>query len=587
MKRALLAAIVLIGAIGGALFLRDAIAPEVVRERIEATVSAWIGTPLHLTGTVETHLLPSPGLRWIAPSLTDASGRVLVGADALDVDLAVGPLLHGRSEFTTATLHGGAARIAVAALPIDLARLAALPPLDLEIDGAALALERADGSVERIERIGGRLTRSADGTRFETNLAARLRGEPVTLDVSLPTTPTASPRWRIAATAPGVGIKAGGTRVVATPLDFTGSLVVEASEPARFAAWASLGPLADLVLAPLHLDATLAAGVTGATLTDLRLSLGDADATGSLVFTRTESEPALSGTLAFDTVDFATTEPMFGDGWKRIPLDRDRVPVALDLRLSAKRLKTTHFDLTRLAASLNLAGGRLNAELGEAGLWGRTVSATVVGDVGDTGLAGRLRAVAKDLPATEVGSLFAIEGIEAGTIAAGFEGETVCAHLGDCVDAITGRLRLSARGLAVTGASPFGDVTRFHPIVVAPKAASRKALWSQAEADIRLRGADARVESLDMTSADARFALRGVGDLATGGVDLAGHAYFRNLRATPPGTTTEEIRIPLSVRGTVRKLEVTPAMPEQIPLDPVTVPLAPIPIVPPLAPPSQ
>lgn len=591
MKRALFALIVMIGAIVGALFLRGAIAPEEVLRRLETLLAAAVGEPVRLAaGTVETHLMPTPGLRWTRATVSDTSGRLLADADAVDVDLALMPLLHGRSELAAVTLHGASGRIAIpdsAAAAGLYARIAGLPPIDLRIDGAALAVERRDGVVERIENIVGRLQRPTDGSRLDTKLSARLRGEPVSLDLSLPTTSAASPRWRIAVEAPGLGVKAGGTRVGDAVFNHTGTVTIDAPEPARFAGWVGAGPLADIVLAPLRLDATLTAGTGGATLTDLRLSLGETGATGSLALSLGKSEPALSGTLAFDTLDFSAAEPLLGNGWKRLPLDRERLPLALDLRLSAKRLTTPRLALTKLAASLNLAEGRLNAEVGEAGLWGRTASATVVGDVGASGLAGRLRISAKDLPAAEIGALFAIEGVEAGTIGVGFEGETTCAELGDCATALAGRLRLSARALAVTGASPFGDVTRFHPIVVAPRAASRKAVWSQAEADVRLQGADARIESFEMTSTDARFALRGVGDLTTGGVDLAGHAFFRNLRPTTPGAVAEEIRIPLAVRGTLHRLEVVPAMPEQIPLDPVTVPLAPIPIVPPITAPSQ
>lgn len=588
MRRALLALIVLAGAIAAALFVRGAVAPEAVRERIEATLSAWAGTPLHLGGTVETHLLPTPGLRWSRVTLTDPSGTIVADADAIDVGLAVLPLLKGRSEMTGLAAHGASGRLRLADLPPTtalLARLAALPPIDLRFDGAGLAVEARDGAVERLDRLEGRLTRG-DGGRLDLTLAGRLRGETIGLNLTLPTDPATSPRWRLAATGPGAEIEAGGTRGVDADHRFGGTVSIDATDPARFAAWTGIASIADLIRAPLRLDATLAAGAATTTLTDLRLSLADAAATGSLAISHGDGEPALSGTLAFDTLDFAGTTPLFGEGWKRISLDRRRLPVALDLRLSAKRLKTARLDVAKLAASLNLAEGRLNAEIGEAGLWGRTVSAVVVGDLDDAGLSGRLRAGAKDLPATELGALFAIEGIEAGTVGIGFEGETVCARLGDCIDAIAGRLRLSARALTVTGASPFGDVTRFHPIVVAPKAAARKAVWSQAEADIRLQGRDARIESLEMTSTDARFALRGVGDLSTGGVDLSGHAFFRNLRATPPGRPAEEIRIPLSVRGTLRKLEVTPAMPEAIPADPIAVPLAPIPIVPPIGAPT-
>lgn len=590
MRRRILALIVLVGAIVGALVLRDAIVPEAVRERLEVTLGAWIGTPVHLTGAVETHLMPSPGLRWTRAAVVDAHGVTRLDADEIELSIAAMPLLRGHVEVAGVTLRGARARIALADLPRPTAwpeRLAALPPLDLRFEAATLTLETAPGTTDTVDQIDARLVRTAGNGRFDLEVQARLRGESVALDASLPTEPAASARWRIEAAAPGAHLKAGGTRTPTATLGLAGTVSLEVPEAARFAGWAGFDQYADLIRAPLRLDATLASTPTVTTLTNLHLSLADAAASGSLAVTHGAGEPALSGTLAFDTLDFGSVEPLLGDGWKAIPLDRSHLAPALDLRLSARRLKTARVELSNVGASLNLAAGRLNAEIGEATVWGRPVSAVVVGDIGIDGLSGRLRAVAKDLPAAEVGTLFEIEGVEAGSVGIGFEGEAVCARLGDCVTALAGRLRLSARNLAVTGNSPFGDVTRFHPIVVAPKGASRKAIWTQAEADVHLQRTDARIDALEMTSADARFALRGVGNLVTGAVDLAGHAFFRNQRATPPGTPAEEIRIPLSVRGTLHKLEVTPAMPEQIPQDPVAVPLAPILIIPPIAAPSQ
>lgn len=585
MRRGLLVLVAVGLLILGVLVLRGAIAPEAAERRLEATLGAWIGEPVRLAGTPEVRLLPRPRLTWSRATVIGvADARPYAEAEEIEAPLALWPLMRGRVEPNGLVLRGAALRLdrtAPLAASAFLARAAGLPPLDLRVERGTLALVRPDGRVERLEAIEGGVERSGVGAAFDLAVTARWRGQPVSLDAVLPIGATSS-KWRLAAGLAGATLKAQGVRR-ADGAGVDGSLSMAVPEPARLGRLLEAGPLADLLRAPIALDAGLSADPASVTLAQIRLSLGDSDAEGTLALTLGALEPALSGTLAFGDLDLSDGAPIFGEGWKAVPLDGLRLGPTIDLRLSAKRLITPRFELTRPAASLNLAEGRLNAEIGDAGLWGRPVSVVVVGDLGATGLSARLRALAKDLPATEIGRAFAVDGVEGGVVAAAFEGTTTCADLGACAAALGGRLRLSARDLAVTGASPFGDVTRFHPIVVAPKPTSKKTLWSSAEADVRLAGTAAHLDAVEMTGQEGRFSLRGEGNLADGTVDLAGHAYFRNLRAAPVQPGNQEIRIPLRVHGSVRRLEITPAMPEQVPVEPPPAPMAPLPIVPPIA----
>lgn len=589
MRRGLIVLLAVGLVIVGVLGLRGVIAPEAVRARLEATLAAWIGEPVRVEGTAEVDLLPTPRMRWRRAELTAVSGsRRLVAADEIEAPIALLPLLAGRVEPTGLALRGIAidldrnALLATAALA---ARADDLPPLALTIERGTVEFVGPDGRRERLEAVAGTFDRSGPTAGLDLRLTGRWRDEPVTLDAALPLGSTAT-KGRLVASLAGASVKAQGKRRL-DPAGFDGTAVVAVPEPARLARLADLGPLADLLRAPIALETSLAADRTAVTLSELSLSLGESEASGSLAVTFAGREPALSGTLAFGDLDLGGAPPIFGDGWKAVSLDAAHLGLALDLRLSAKRLVTPRFELTRPAASLNLAAGRLDAEIADAGLWGRPVSLVITGDVGDGGLSARLRALAKDLPATEIGRLFAIDGVEGGTVAAAFEGTAVCADLGACADAVSGRLRLSTRDLAVTGTSPFGDVTRFHPIVVASKPTSRRTLWSSAEADVHVEGTAARFDAVEMTGADGRFALRGEGSFADGTVDLSGLAYFRNLRAAPASAGDQEIRIPLRVHGSIRRLEITPAMPEQVTTEPPAPTLAPIPIVPPIAVPTR
>ena len=579
MRPRILASIVVALLILGALVLRGAIEPETARARLESGLGAAIGTPVRLTGSADVRLLPLPRIVWTDAAVTDvATGAAVLEAEAIEATIALAPLLHGSAEPVGFTLRGARASLRPEAWRLTPDRLAALPPIDVRLENGRIDLALDDGRSERLTAIDGRIVRS-DGA-LSVDLEARWKTEPVSVDAGLP---LASPetRWRLVVGAAGATLKASGRLRDGRP-GLDGTLSLSLPEPNRLARLLADGLARDLLRVPLTISSDLAATPEAVTLTDLSLSLGRAAATGSLALALASPGPALSGTLAFDKLDLSA-EPTFGDGWGALPLDRRLLGLSLDLRMSAKRLITPHLELLRAAASLNLAEGRLNAELGDATLWGRRVSALLVGDLRDGGLAARLRAVAKDLPAAEIGRLFDVEGVEGGTVGATFEGQVGCATLSACTGAADGRLRLSAADLVVTGSSPFGDVTRFHPIVVAPKPSSRKSAWPEAEADLHLTGTTARVDAVEMRGNDARFVLKGSGDLSNGGLDLVGHAYFRNLRATPADQPNQEIRIPLRVHGTIRKLAIDPAMPEQVPIEPSVAPLTPVPIVPPIA----
>lgn len=583
MRPRILASIAVALLILGALALRGAIEPEASRARLEAVLGAAIGAPVRMTGAPDVRLLPVPRIVWRDAAVSDAAtGAVAIRAEAIEVAIALGPLLHGTVEPAGFTLRGAEASLRAGAVTAVLARLADLPATDVRLENGRLDLAVDDGRTERLAAVDGRIVRSDGG--LAVDLEARWKAEPVSVDAFVPLAASES-RWRLAASAAGAAVKASGRlRDGRSGLD--GTLSLSLPEPSRLARLVTDGPSGDLLRVPVTLSSDLAATPEALTLTDLRLSLGHSAATGSLALAIASPGPALSGTLAFDGLDLSA-EPIFGDGWGALPLDRRLSGLSLDLRMSAKRLIASRFELLRVAASLNLAAGRLNAELGEATLWGRRISALMVGDLGDGGLVARLRAIAKDLPAAEIGRLFVVEGVEDGTIGAIFEGQVGCATLAACAGAVEGRLRLSAADLVVTGSSPFGDVTRFHPIVVAPKPSSRKSTWPEAVADLHLTGTTARVDAVEMRGNDARFVLKGSGDLSNGGLDLVGHAYFRNLRAVPVDAASQEIRIPLRVHGTVRKLAIDPAMPEQVPIEPPAAPLTPVPIVPPIAVPAR
>ena len=565
MKRPIVALVVVALLAFAALAIRAAVAPDALRAALEERLEAWIGRPVVVTGRADVRLLPSPSVRWSEATLAHPETAAFAEIDELTVRLSPTARLLGRVQIAAVDLHRPRLRLAAPdrhrLLDVE-ARAAALPALDLTIDDGTVDLDRGGGAVERFDAVEASLRWPPAHDRAEFELSALRHGGRFRLGVKGPSpldlargTPS---RLAVDLTTPDLRLRWTGHLDADPTRRLTGALDLDVADPNRALAWFGIARGADLLAAGVHLEAQTRVSTTAATLTSLRLDLGGARATGVLSLRWDLAEPLLGGTLAFDALGFGGERPSgFGSGWRDVALDRDRVALGLDLRLSAGRFVLGDLVLGRAAASIHLVDGRLQADVGEITLWDRPISASLRGELRPDGLHTRVSAHAGELPATGLATLLGIPALESGAVTATFDGETACARPIDCLFAPSGRLRLAAHDLTVVGPSPFGDVTRFHPIVVAPKATPTRALWPRATAELQLTGPHVAVEQLDILTERGRFVLSGIGNLLAATLDLAGRAEFPNARADPARPASSIVAIPIRVRGTLAGFETT------------------------------
>ena len=565
MKRSAVALLVAVVAALVALTIRTTVSPDAIRADMELALSAWAGRPIALAGAGEVHLLPWPGVHWSAVTVSLVEdGTALGRIDEVEASLSPLGLVLGRAEAASLTLRRPDLRLAAIERPTvaDLGRrLATLVPTRLTVVGGRIAVTGADE--DTIDALAATVSWPSQSGRLDIEATFRRAGAPVHLslrDLSPQDLLRDRPSRLVAAIeVPGLEVGFNGTVAFDDAHRLDGKLSLTLADPAALIRW--LGrPLPETLLGGgLEVEGIVAATGTTATLAPTRALFGRSPAKGVLSLRWDTPEPLAGGTLAFDTIDIRDDRAaFFGPGWMAVALDRQRLPVALDLRLSARRLITRTVELEKVAASLHLAEHRLNAEIGDATLWDSPVSLVMSGDLGDGGLHAQIKGSARDLPVADIAKLFGIDGVEAGTAGVNFDGETRCTRLGTCLESLDGRVRVTARNLTVVGLSPFGDVSRFHPVALAARSVTRKSNWQRADLDLRLLGEKATVTTLEVIGDVARFTLTGTGDLATGRVDLAGSAAFPTIRLDPTRNGNGSLTVPIRIGGSVRHLEVTP-----------------------------
>lgn len=558
LRTALVFGVVAVAALGGA-GLKASISADVAAREVEARLGAFLGTPVRLGGTGSVRLLPWPGLRFDAVSITRIdTGAAEARMDALDVRLDVAALLLGRLAPEELRLRRPDIHLDSATLTDARAdRLGAWQSTNVVIEDGRLAIAAPTGE-EVLDAIDLRWSWPRPSSDSDLRAKFRWHGEPVDLRIEAPA-PTELAAGRSGPlnlrfiSAP-LRANLTGRGGLGAPIRFEGAADLDVTDAPLFAHWVGRPVDPTLLAGRLRLAGQLTVTADGATLASAATDLAGSRGEGVLALRWDGARPNLAGTLAFAGLDLTRRAPRpFGEGWRKLALDHTALD--LDLRLSTPTLKTTALTLERVAAAIHLAEGRIHAEIGDADLFGKPVSLVLRGTLDGEGLRAQIKGNADDLPASRLGQALGVAGIEAGRASLTLDAETRCRELAACLGAVDGRLRTAGRAMTVVGASPFGDVTRFHPIVLQPSGATRAMTWERADVDIHLLGPRAEVERVEILGQGSRFLLAGTADFTSGAVDLLGQAYFPAFRPDPARNGTSEIAIPLRIGGTLRRLE--------------------------------
>lgn len=565
LRRSALVILALVLAVFGAMTIRATITVDTARAEVEESLSALAGVPLHLGGVATARLLPWPSVRFDDVSLRRrGDGRVVATMASLDVSLDVAALLLGRLRAEDLRLTHPDVHLDLGdtrpTIPAVVTAIAEWKPISVTVEKGRFALTTTAGE-EVLDTVDARLSWPRPSANLQLRAGFRWRGESLGFDLDSPSPvrllagETGAASLRL--TSAPLRLAFSGTGGLTSPVRFEGTGDVEIVDAVRFARWTGLPRTRDLLAGRFRLDGRLTTDSRGATMPDARLDVAGNKAEGALTLRWDAARPRLSGTVAFAALDFTSGRRRpFGAGWPDFPFDRDVRSLDLDLRLSTPSVKLPGTTLTRVAAALHVSEGRLRAEIGNAELFGKPVSATLRGTLGGGGLEAQIRAGGEELPLADIAKLFTVPGVEAGKASVNFDGETRCLTLGACFAATSGHVRIDTRATKVTGTSPFADMSRFRPIVPQANGTTVTTAWEAVAVDMRLAGARATVDRVEILGQDARFLFTGKGDLASGAVDLTGHAYFPAFRPDPARTGTNEVAVPLRIGGTLRRLEI-------------------------------
>jgi AsmA protein len=340
--------------------------------------------------TASFSALPWPSVQIAEARLDDAYGVNLLSAPEARLNLSLIDLLRGRFIPTGAILVGPTVTIDVDRPPFagagggaagPVAR--ALTPLaSLSLSKGVLRLLSAKRGLDTlIDNVQGRFDGLTVGDQLRFNLSAVWRKTPVTIAGALNDPESAAKGAPspivLAIDSPLAKLAFGGSLAVTDDPSADGDLTVSIPSIAALASFVGAHPPPVFAADDIAIRAKVKGTANSFTLGDATLTSAGQTLDGALAINAASGRPAISGTLAAETL---ALRPLLGPpgrvfdpsgGWSAKPF-----PLAplrsfdLDLRLSAAHLDVYGLKLAEAAASAIVAEGKLSATLLEADAYG-------------------------------------------------------------------------------------------------------------------------------------------------------------------------------------------------------------------------
>jgi AsmA protein len=529
-----LACIVALAACG---FVRWPLSAAKVGDSLNAAFGASPRLHWRAPQTASFSVLPWPSVRIDEARLDDAYGVNLLSSPSARLNLSLIDLLRGRFIPTGVVLVGPTVTIDVdrppfagvageSAAPASVARRALAPLGSLRLSNGVLRLVSARRGLDTtIDNVQGRFDGLTVGDQLRFNLSAVWRNTPITIAGALDDPESAAK----GAPSPMVF----GLDSPLAKLAFGGSLALGGKPGADGDLTASIPSIAALASflntpAPAVLaadDVAITAKVKGAAGT---LTLGEATLTsagqtleGAIAISDAGERPALSGTLAADTLALM---PLFGPpegvfdpsgGWSTKPFAFEPLRTFdLDLRLSAAHLDVYGLPLADAAASIIVADGKLSMSLIDAAAYGGRLQGEVDASLGrDVKISARGELVDADLGAA-IADL--ARPVMTGTGRAQFAVEASGASPAAAVESLTGTASLEAADGSLLGVNLEEALrrSRRRPIDVERDLRLGGTAFDKLDASLALDNGRAQVQRAVMTSHGVTAGLDGVIDLA-------------------------------------------------------------------------
>lgn len=460
---------------------------QIVRDRIALEVSAWSGYRVELGAAPEIEVWPFRAvLREVVLSgWFDPDRRPVITAETVEIDLSPLAALRGDVLFSTARLVRPTIRLASDAGDVGLSTSPVGGRIARSIEDArnVLARDPVNPDVNALPRdpfgtiqvVDGRIVTARSGKEEDllTSVAGTFdwaaldrpirlsmtgiwRGESIALDVAV-----ARPLVLFAGgTGPlSLNLKSApasftfnGTASLSGDTFFAGSARFASPSLHRMIEWSAPDAAAASPIGVVSIEGKIAGNRQRLKLEDARMSIDGNSGTGVIELALAERLPALSGTLAFETLDLRSFLSAFGaaDGPAGLSGGVELANrIDLDLRLSAERATSGSIALEDVAATARVKREHAAFDVSDASAFGGNVQASIhidrktegdvieirfVGDQVDGGIVSAFAPVLKILP-TAKGNISAMIKAPAGSwaeVLAKGEG-TFSAHFGEGV----------------------------------------------------------------------------------------------------------------------------------------------------------
>lgn len=419
---------------------------RIVRDRIAWEMSAWSGFRVAIDGDPKIEIWPQ--FRAILTDVTlskwtDTTNAPVVQAERVEVGLSAMAALRGDVVFQSAVLVRPTIRLEPLSNGLFLPPTSSGGRIARSIDAARKVIadnpakpdqgalpSDAFGTVElhdgrMISAIGGKdqeVFTSLNGQLdwAALNAGATLsatgiwHGETVALDMS-----SAKPLLLFAgSTAPvTVSVKASpatfsfdGTANLSQNAFFDGQAKFAAPSLRRLLEWSGTGLTAGSAIGAVALSSKISGEPKRLKLSNTQVTLNDNPGTGALDLSLSESLPAISGTLAFDTLDLrsflSAFTPLASPGGRQ-----DQAVGAgitdrfnLDLRLSAAHASAGPIQLANVAATAQVKNGLAAFDISDASAFGGSVQSSLRFDRKPAGTQVEMRLLASDVNGAQFGA---------------------------------------------------------------------------------------------------------------------------------------------------------------------------------------
>lgn len=390
---------------------------QIVRDRIALEVSAWSGYRVELGAAPEIEVWP---FRAILRNITlsgwfDPERRPVITAERAEIDLSPLAALRGDVLFSNATLVRPTIRLSSdpgdvslstspvggrIARSIEEARdVVATDPVNPDV--AALprdtfgTIQVVDGRIvtawshkdeDLVTSVAGRLEWAALDRPSRLSMTGIWRGESIALELTAerPLVLLAGGTGPLSVNINSAPASFGfaGTANLTADTFFSGSARFASPSLRRMLEWSTAETAKGMPVGAVSLEGKIAGNRHRLKIEDARVAIDGGSATGVLEFALAEPIPALSGTLAFETLDLNSLLAAIGiaEGPQSLAGGVGTIPshgLDLDLRLSSESATSGSFSLTDMAATARIKGGLATIDISDAAAFGGNVQAGV------------------------------------------------------------------------------------------------------------------------------------------------------------------------------------------------------------------